>query len=151
MGRIEDAGDTSGQAPSYADIRQVTFLDSEGGLRVVVDVAAPFPAFKEREVLGIGVDVFRSSTDESDYQLFADGGINGWRAYLQTPDGFVEYPGSFAVGTTRLQFEVPWSSVGGRKAFSASTFADWSSRDGLLPASGSDYAPDRGTVPVEVR
>ena len=150
LSAIADAGGTSGSAPGYADVRTVTFIDAGDKVKVVVDVAAPFPAFKTREVLGIGVDFYRTSERESDYQLFADGGINGWRAYLQTPDGFIEYPGTFAVGTTRLQFEVPWSSVGGEKPFRTAVFADWSSRENLLPQAGGDRAPDQGLANVTV-
>lgn len=148
LSTITDAGGTSGSAPGYADLRTVTYIDAGVNVKVVVDVAAPLPAFKTREVLGIGVDIYRTSEQESDYQLFADGGINGWHAYLQTPDGFIEYPGTFAVGTTRLQFEVPWSSVGGERSFRTAVFADWSSRENLLPQSGGDRAPDQGFVDV---
>ncbi|HVM09530.1 MAG TPA: hypothetical protein VM345_13770 [Acidimicrobiales bacterium] len=147
---MTDPGGTSGAAPSYADVQSVTFIDTGSGVRVLVDVGAPFPAFKEREVLGVGVDMYRKDERESDYQLFADGGINGWTGYLQTPDGFVRYPGTFAVGSRRVMFEVPWSSVGGKRSFRFSTFLDWSSRDTLLPQAGGDAAPDSGTVEVNL-
>jgi hypothetical protein len=101
--------------------------------------------------MGIGVDLYRTVTQgESDYQLFADGGPDGWFAYLQTPKGFVRYPGSFALSGARLVLTVPWSSLGGRRSGRFSAFVDWTQggRPGTLGgnASSQDLAPEVGTV-----
>jgi len=100
--------------------------------------AATVPgALADREVEGVGIDLFRSSSDESDYQVFLDGGRHGWRAFLQTPDGFVDFPGTFTVRGRTLQVAVPWSAVGGREDAEASVFVDWASGVGRLSTDGT--------------
>jgi hypothetical protein len=140
--RAADAG--SGVA-TYGDAATVTVDDA--GDRIVVtvamhgDIPSPVPA---GEVMGVGFDVFRSEERESDYQLFADGGADGWFAYLQTPTGFVEYPGDFGVGGSRLVFSVPWSALGGRAPARFSVFVDWVKEGTVRNTVGSDLVPDSG-------
>ena len=69
--------------------------------------------------------------------MFLDGGRHGWRAFLQTPDGFVDYPGTFAVEGRTLRVAVPWHAVGGRQETEASVFVDWSSGVGRLSTDGT--------------
>lgn len=102
------------------------------------------PALEDGEVIGLGVDVFLEGGDDSDYQLFADGGSDGWHAYFQTPRGFVAFPGSFAIGGRRIEFVVPWGSMGTPPRGEVRVFLDWSRARPVLNAAGSDYAPDRG-------
>ena len=100
------------------------------------------------ETIGIGVDLYRSSSGrESDYQLFADGEPDGWFAYLETPRGFVRYPGAFALGGQRLVFTVPWRAVGSVTAGRFSAFADWSQRTSAVTGNdaSNDSAPALGT------
>ena len=146
------AGDAGLGARGYGDLINVTFEEVGDTLRAIVDLGASVPTkLAEGEVEGIGVDIYRTADDESDFQLFADGGVEGWRAYLQTPDGFVQYPGDFSLGGSRLVFSVPWSTVGGRTSFRASVFADWSGKGTVLNPSSSDRAPDEGTIAVATR
>lgn len=135
------------EARDYGDLTRVVFESQSDTLRVTVEVAGDLPArLGDGEVMGIGVDLFAGDGRESDHQLFADGGSDGWRAFLQTPEGFVAYPGSFGMGGRRLVFEVPWSAVGGRGEREASVFLDWSRERLPLNAQSFDRAPDRGRV-----
>lgn len=135
---LDDQAGDHGDGPGYADLTAVTFGEADGMLAATVTVASTVPgALADREVEGVGIDLFRSSSDESDYQLFLDGGRRGWRAFLQTPNGFVDFPGTFAVRGRRLQVVVPWSSVGGREEAEASVFVDWSSGVGRLSTDGT--------------
>jgi len=152
LATVEDGtGDAGIGTPAYGDFVAIAFGETDDGkdLQVIVDVAAAFPSpLGDREVIGVGVDIFRTSpsgSGESDYQLFADGGADGWRAFLQTPDGFVEYPGTFSMGGARLVFQVPWASVGGRRGFTTAAFADWSDAAQTLTRDGQDAAPNLGT------
>ena len=109
-------------------------------------VAATMPSeLRPEEVIGIGVDFFRSGGAESDFQLFADGGSDGWRAFLQTPEGFVRYAGDFRVGGDSVQFEVRWADLGGPPAGHVSAFVDWGEPKlaGVVTRS-QDLLPDRG-------
>jgi hypothetical protein len=144
-------GDASGQSPRYADVRQL-LIESDGkNARVTVAVAGRIPSqLAEGEVQGLGVDFYRSSERESDYQLFADGDDTGWRAFLQTQDGLVQYPGTFSIGGRVFVFKVPWSALGGRKRADVDMFIDWSQKDaGPLNKAGNDRAPDKGRVSVQ--
>jgi hypothetical protein len=145
---VGDLGLTGG--PSYADLTGVAVDDNGATARFTVTVAGRLPAsLPNGEVEGIGLDLFRGGGNESDYQLFLDCG-DGWRAFLQTPRGFIAFPGTLTVRDQSLVVEVPWSSIGGRSSVGLSAFADWS-RDGtLVNDSSQDAAPNRGTSQVAV-
>ena len=141
-------GDAGAGTPAYADVVAVSVEDDGTNARVTVRFAGDVPArLPENEVSGVGVDFYRSTAQlESDYQLFADGQPEGWYAYLQTPDGFVKYPGTFGVGGNRLVFTVPWSALGGARSGAFSAFADWT-RSAATNLAGEDHAPDLGSAP----
>lgn len=142
-------GDAGIEAPSYADLVSIAIETRSDVARVTLDVAGELPRQTPAdEVMGFGVDIFRGTGQESDFQLFAEGGPDGWFAHLQTPSGFVRYPGAFAVGGTRLMFEVPWSAIGGNPPMSVSVFGDWSRKRVAVNASAEDALPDRGRINV---
>lgn len=143
-------GDATGQSPGYADIRQLLIESNGQRARVTVAVAAPIPgALAEGEVQGVGIDFYRTDAKESDYQLFADGDASGWRAYLHTPDGIVQYPGTFGLGGRVFVFEVPWSALGGKQQADVDMFIDWSKESSPINRAGNDRAPNGGRVGVD--
>jgi hypothetical protein len=146
----DGAGDAGLGAPAYADLRVVTLADNGTSLQVTVEMNGPLPtATASGESMGIGVDLYRAAAQrESDYQLFADGEPDGWFAYLDTPRGFVRYPGTFALGGRTLVFTVPWSSVGNPRTGRTSAFADWTRRSSAATGnpSSNDYVPTLGTT-----
>lgn len=148
--RAEDPADDQGASgPGFADLVAFSLEDDGTAVRVRVDVAEDVPPrLEEGEVVGLGVDLLRGSDGESRYQLYADGGVDGWAAYLQTPDGFVAYPGTFAIGGRRFEFVVPWSALGDPTDGPAAVFLDWSRRAivGALNPSSGDRAPDAGDL-----
>lgn len=149
IGRTADAaGDMGLSGPTYADLRAVTVVTTGDRLRVTAEVAGPLPArLASGEVVGIGFDFFESSThEESDYQLFVDGESDGWYAYLQTPDGFPPFPGTFSIGDDTVILEVPWSAVGNLRRGEFSAFLDWSKKATPINQSSADKAPDSGRV-----
>ena len=148
-GASDESGDASGQAPRFADIRQL-LIESDGKrARVTVAVAGRIPgALEADEVQGVGVDFYRTDERESDYQLFADGDDSGWRAFLHTPDGLVQYPGSFGIGGRVFVFEVPWSALGGKKAADVDMFIDWSKKGTPVNKATSDQAPEKDRMRV---
>lgn len=144
----DGTNDFEGSGPAYADLAAVTIEDDGTNARVRVvfhgDVPPRLPA---DETMGVGVDFFRSVGQiESDYQLFADGQPDGWYAYLQTPKGFVRYPGRFGVGGRRLEFTVPWSALGGPASGRFSAYADWSRDTTPVNAFSEDHVPNLGTA-----
>lgn len=143
-------GDAGLGAPAYADGRVLVVEDLGTRARVTVKVTSALPAtLADQEVMGVGVDFFRSGSTESDYQLFADGGSDGWRAFLQTPDGFVAFPGDFRLSADTIQFEVPWSSLGGPPTGSVRAFVDWGKPTvGGLITRTHDLVPDSGEVRI---
>ena len=151
---VADVGDgdadASGKSPAYADIRQLLIQSNGTNARVTVAVAGQIPgALGEGEVQGIGIDFYRSDDRESDYQLFATGEDDGWQAFLHTPNGVVQFPGSFAFGGRVFVFEVPWRDLGGRKPADVNMFVDWSRRATPLNDIGNDRAPNSGRVTVD--
>lgn len=100
--------------------------------------------------MGIGIDFYRNADGvESDYQLFVDGGSDGWFAYLHTPSGFVDYPGSFRLGGGRLVFQVPMESLDGLTATQTSGFLDWSRSGAVVNSASSDAAPNSGRARID--
>jgi hypothetical protein len=131
LAQLQDPRGDHGNGPGYADLTGVDFRGDQSTLTVTITVDAAIPAHLDRgEVQGVGIDLFRSSSDESDYQVFLDGGRDGWTAYLQGPDGFVEYPGGFGVADHAFVVRLPWTAVGGRRDADVSLFVDWSSGSG---------------------
>ena len=142
-------GDAGVEGPRWADLTRLAVLSAGSDLVVVVELADAVPdVLDEGEVVGIGVDLFRPGAGESGYQLFVDGGSDGWRAYLQTPDGFVAYPGTFARGGSRLELRVPWTAVGDPAEAEVRTFLDWSKRAVVTNLVARDDVPDGGRVAV---
>ena len=138
LASLDDAVGDHGDGPGYADLTQVRYTERDGLLATTITVASVIPGqLANREVQGVGIDFFRSSSDESDYQVFLDGGVDGWRAFLQTPDGFVEFPGTFAVRGRTFEVAVPWTAIGGREDAKASAFIDWSTGVGRLSTDGT--------------
>jgi hypothetical protein len=128
-----------GSGPGHADLTAVDFSERQGALSVRVTVGSRVPgALARREVEGVGIDFFRSSSQESDYQVFLDGGDGGWRAFLQTPNGFVRFPGHFGVDDRTFYVTVPWDALGGRGETKVSVFADWSSGTGRVSGDQTD-------------
>jgi hypothetical protein len=150
-GTVTDrSGDNGLESPDYADVVSVALEDTGRELRATITFTSGVPrTLAQGEVMGVGVDLFRTNERESDYQLFATGRADGWTAYLDTPDGFVKYPGSFTISGTTLVFSVPWTSVGGHAPATFSTFADWSKAAvAVIAQTGQDSAPDQGTAPL---
>ena len=142
-------GDAGVEGPRWADLTRLAVLSAGSDLVVVVELADAVPdVLDEGEVVGIGVDLFRPGAGESGYQLFVDGGSDGWRAYLQTPEGFVAYPGTFSRGGSRLELRVPWTAVGDPAEAEVRTFLDWSKRALVTNLVARDDVPDRGRVAV---
>jgi hypothetical protein len=149
LAAITDRTGDAGQAPDYADAQRVV-IESNGTLaRVSVVMAGDIPAaLADGEVQGVGIDFYRSAGRESDFQLFADGGYKGWRAFVHSPEGTVPYDGVFRVGGRVLVFEVPWTALGGTDSVSVGAFVDWAEKGTLLGVTGNDRAPNDGTVTV---
>ena len=142
-------GDAGVEGPRWADLTRLAVLSAGTELVVVVELADAAPeVLDEGEVVGIGVDLFRPGAGESGYQLFVDGGSDGWRAYLQTPEGFVAYPGTFSRGGSRLELRVPWTAVGDPAEAEVRTFLDWSKRALVTNLVARDDVPDGGRVAV---
>ena len=140
-----DARGDHGNGPAYADLGSLTLEDDGTRLRVTFELGGTVPGrLADGEVQGVGLDLYRSGRAESDFQVFLDGGSDGWHAYLQTPRGFVSYPGTLTVDGRMLVAVVPWSALGGRGGGQVSAFADWSDGAG---ASSSDTV-DRGPMQV---
>ena len=139
-----DARGDHGAGPSYADLVSLTLEDDGTSLRVSVELGDTVPALlADGEVQGVGIDLFRSRSDESDFQVFLDGGSGGWRGFLQTPRGFVRYPGTLSVAGSMLVTVIPWTELGGRADAQVSAFADWSDDGGRSSADTVDRGPTR--------
>ena len=151
VGSITDPpGDAGLLVAPYADVVRVT-VDHDGvTARIAVETAGALPAhLAAGEVAGVGVDFYVGDRPSGDYQLFVDGSADGWFAYLYANGEIVRYPGTFLLGGSRMQFELPWADLGGSGLTRFSAFYDWS--QDALPANrvGEDHAPQLGTAAIQ--
>jgi hypothetical protein len=133
--------------PGHADLVEVALADTGSDLRVTVTLGAVAPpSLADGEVIGLGLDLYLGAAMESDYQLFADGGSEGWTGYLQTPKGFIPYPGQLRLSGADVVFEVPWSSLGDLRQATVATFLDWSRAAVPTNVASRDDAPNVGRI-----
>lgn len=146
IARIDDPeGDVGLEGPDWADIVGLVLEDDGATLRVTIDFADDLPAaLGEDEVVGIGVDLLREDDGESRYQLFVDGGSDGWYAYFQRHDGFMAFPGTFSLGGARIVLTIPAEVIGNPVQGDWRSFLDWSGRGLVLRPVAHDGAPDEG-------
>lgn len=140
-------GDHGSEGPGYADLVRLTVERGTRTMRFTVEVGGTLPAaLAAGEVEGFGVDLFRGLGLESAYQVFVDGGSDGWRAYFQRGNDFVLYPGTFRLGGSRLEFVVPLSAFADGDPERASAFADWSRDTDAGKRNSEDLHPEFGQV-----
>ncbi|HVF12419.1 MAG TPA: hypothetical protein VNA87_04965 [Actinomycetota bacterium] len=129
---IDDAHADHGSGPAYADIRKLVLQDLGTSARLILEFGEDLPPkIPEQEVMGVGVDFFFTGASESDYQVFLDGGPNGWFAHFQTPQGYAQFPGTLTLGGNRAIVELDWGALGGASSGTISNFVDWS-KEGLI-------------------
>lgn len=140
-------GDHGADGPGYADLVQLRVDRGTRTMRLVVDVGGDLPAvLATAEVEGLGVDLYRGLGLESAYQVFVDGGSDGWRAFFQVGSDFVQFPGTFRLGGGRLELVVSLSAFSAGEPERASAFADWSRRTDAGARNSEDLLPELGTV-----
>jgi len=146
IAQIDDPeGDVGLEGPDWADIVGLVLDDDGTKLRITIDFAAALPAtLDEDEVVGIGIDLLREDDGESRYQVFVDGGSDGWYAYFQRQDGFMAFPGSFSLGGSRMVLTIPAEVIGNPVEGEWRSFLDWSGPSRVLRPVAHDRAPDEG-------
>lgn len=145
VGGINDAqGDLPPGAPAWVDIIGLVLEDDGATLRIRIDLADALPeGLRNHETARIGVDLFRGDDGETRYRVYVDGTRDGWLAYLQRPDGFVDYPGSATIAGGEIVLSLPASAVGNPVRGDWRAFAEWSDPGGGRRES-RDAAPDEG-------
>lgn len=130
---VPDAGGDHGlEGPAWVDLVSLEFVDVGNDLEVTLRFAAELPsAPPEGEVPLIGVDILEQENGESAYQLFVDGGGQEWGAHLQTPQGFVPFPGTFVIGGRAMTLTLPWNALGSPTRGPVRAYVEWS-RESLL-------------------
>lgn len=129
-------GDHGPEGPAWADLTAVEFVELGNDLRVMLQFAGALPATPaDGEVPLIGVNL---GEGDAGYQLFVEGGGQTWEAYLQTPQGFVQYPGTFQLGGRSIVLQVPFNAVGSPTRAPVRVFVEWSQERLLLNAASED-------------
>lgn len=124
------AGDHGPRGPDWADLRVVELVELGNDLRVTLRFSGPLPpAPPAGEVPLVGVDI-----GDEGYQLFVEGGGEAWNAYLDTPGGFVPFPGTFELAGRAMVLQVPFNAVGSPTRAPVRVFAEWSRDSGVIGA-----------------
>lgn len=147
----DPTGDAGIQAKPYGDATRVRIEDDGTRGRFTVELAAAIPApLGPDEQLRVAVDLDHGGNDESEFQLFAQGNSDGWRAWLYEAEAAVEYQGTFQLGGNRLVFTVPWSALGGRKGGKLDAFVEWDGPGTVIAETSREYIPDRGQASYQL-
>lgn len=142
IGGINDPqGDIASSTPPWADIIGLVLDDDGATFRIAVDLAHEVPAvLRNNETARVGVDFFRGDGGETRYRVFVDGDRDGWLAYFQRPDGFVDNPGTLTLTGTRIILTLPAELLGDPVRGEWRAFVQWTG-----PGNGResiDHAPD---------
>ena len=129
-------GDHGPEGPDWADLTAVELVEIGNDLRVTIQFAGALPSTPaEGDVPLVGVDI---GEGDRGYQLFVEGGGQSWEAYLQTPQGFVQYPGTFQLGGRSIVLQVPFNAVGSPTRAPVRAFVEWAQERLLLNATSED-------------
>lgn len=124
----DTTGDHGARGPAWADLTAVEFVEIGNDLRVTLRFDGELPAAPpEGEVPLVGVNIGNDG-----YQLFVEGGGQAWAAYLDTPEGFVAYPGTFELAGSAMVLQVPFNAVGSPTRADVTAFVEWSRDSGTL-------------------
>lgn len=124
------AGDHGSQGPAWTDLRALELVEVGEDLRVTLRFEGSLPQPPPAgEVPLLGVDIGAEG-----YQLFVEGGGESWAAYLDTPEGFVPYPGTFELAGRAMVLQVPFNAVGSPTRAPVRAFVEWSRDSGLVGA-----------------
>lgn len=148
---VDRAGDAGIQARPYGDATRVRIEDDGARGRFTVELAAVIPTpLGPDEQLRVGVDLDHGGNVESEFQLFAQGNSEGWRAWLTEDEQTVDYQGTFQLGGNRLVFTVPWSALGGRKSGKLDVFVEWDGPGAVLAETSRDFVPDNSQASYQL-
>lgn len=107
----------SGLPPDFADILSVRVQGIGKGFRVTItfrgDVPAQMPDDKTYMVAGFGLT---GEEGKSGYAFGASADTKGWTPYGGSKKGG-EFPGTMSIDGPTMVFTMPWSAVGGARAF----------------------------------
>lgn len=145
IGSVDDRrGDAGTDARGYNDLVGVRIQDNGQEARLLVRLGADVPdRMPDGEQMGIGIDVYEEpGAEDSTFQVFAAGTSEGWQAFFETPNGFVEFPGTFGIGDDILQFVIPWEAFDDIRGSRFATFLDWDRQTLSVGIAGQDRAPD---------
>lgn len=124
------AGDHGARGPDWTDLRALELVEVGNDLRVTLRFGGQLPAAPpEGEVPLIAVDI-----GDDGYQLFVEGGGESWAAYLDTPQGFVAYPGTFELAGSAIVLQVPFNAVGSPTRAPVRAWVEWSRDSGVIGA-----------------
>lgn len=145
------SGDAGIQSKPYGDATRVRIEDDGTRGRFTVELAAAIPApLGPDEQLRVGVDLDHGGNVESEFQLFAQGNSEGWKAWLTEDEETVEYEGTFQVGGNLLVFTVPWSALGGRKSGKLDVFVEWDGPGTVIAVTSRDLVPDNSQASYQL-
>lgn len=129
-------GDHGVQGPAWVDLTAVELVEIGNDLRVTLRFAGDVPAAPPSdEVPLLGVDI-----GDEGYQLFVDGGgpTGEWAAYLDTPDGFVSFPGTFRIAGRAIVLELGFNHLGSPTRAPVRVFVEWSADSLVLNPTSED-------------
>lgn len=132
------AGDHGLRGPDWADLTSVELVELGDDLRVTLRFDGQVPSSPpEGQVPLINVDI---GEGDRAYQLHvgSDGTGEGWAAYLHTPQGLVQYPGTFELAGAAIVLQVPFNAVGSPTRAPVRVLVEWSEDRALLNASSED-------------
>lgn len=143
---VDAMGDAEGQGqvPAWVDLTGGMLVDSGPALKAMASFAAALPARMpdNRTVATNGIQLLLPK-DKKAY-LYAEGGPQGWKAYLVRNKTSALPPGAFSLNGTEMHWSVPWAELGNPTRIDWGLHLSWTRTTLLKVDYAFDSAPDSG-------
>lgn len=122
----EPDAETSGVADPYAEAVAIDVEGTGDSLRVRIRFASKLPPKMSGPntymVVGFGMSGKR---DNEGYAFGAQGSNKGWQPYSGSKNDRSDFPGTFSINGDTFEMTMPWSALGGPRAFEWYSNSSW--------------------------
>lgn len=127
VGEPQPDGEKSGSPPDYAEAKAVSVKGMGKQFRVTITFFGQVPPkMSSRDTyMVISYGMSGKNGGDDDYGFGARASEEGWLAYAGSRGSASQFPGTFFVRGNTIEMNIPWSFVGGPRAFQWYASSSW--------------------------